>query len=34
MLSCWLAYDKLYNGDAIELAEDALLGHQEHAYTS
>ncbi len=34
MLSSWLAYDKLYKDDAIEFPDDALLGHQEGAYTS
>jgi hypothetical protein len=30
----WLAYDKAYFGDKIELPEDAVLVHQERAYTS
>ncbi len=30
----WLAYDKAFYGDAIELPDDALLVHQERAYTS
>jgi hypothetical protein len=30
----WLAYDKAFYGDAITLPEDALLVHQERAYTS
>jgi hypothetical protein len=30
----WLAYDKAFYGDAIELPEDALMIHQERAYTS
>jgi hypothetical protein len=30
----WLAYDKAFYGDAIQLPEDALLVHQERAYTS
>jgi len=30
----WLAYDKAYFGDQIELPEDAVLVHQERAYTS
>jgi len=30
----WLAYDKAYYGDKITLPEDALLLHQERAYTS
>ena len=30
----WLAYDKAYYGDAIELPEDAKMVHQERAYTS
>jgi hypothetical protein len=30
----WLAYDKAYYGDAIELPKDAVLVHQERAYTS
>ena len=30
----WLAYDKAFYGDTIQLPEDALLVHQERAYTS
>ncbi len=30
----WLAYDKAFYGDAIQLPDDALLVHQERAYTS
>ena len=30
----WLAYDKTYYGDKIELPKDAVLVHQERAYTS
>ena len=30
----WLAYDKAFYGDTIKLPEDALLAHQERAYTS
>ncbi len=30
----WLAYDKAFYGDAIRLPDDALLVHQERAYTS
>ena len=30
----WLAYDKAFYGDTITLPEDALLVHQERAYTS
>ncbi|MEJ2548845.1 MAG: DUF3604 domain-containing protein [Gemmatimonadota bacterium] len=30
----WLAYDRAYFGDRIELPEDAVLVHQERAYTS
>ena len=30
----WLAYDKSFYGDAVQLPEDALLVHQERAYTS
>ncbi len=30
----WLAYDKAFYGDEITLPEDALLVHQERAYTS
>ncbi len=30
----WLAYDKAFYGDAVQLPEDALLVHQERAYTS
>ncbi len=30
----WLAYDKAFYGDRIELPDDALLIHQERAYTS
>ena len=30
----WLAYDKAYYGDEIELPDDAILIHQERAYTS
>ena len=30
----WLAYDKAFYGEAIELPDDALLTHQERAYTS
>ncbi len=30
----WLAYDKAFYGDTIELPDDALLVHQERAYTS
>jgi hypothetical protein len=30
----WLAYDKAFYGDKIKLPEDALLVHQERAYTS
>ena len=30
----WLAYDKAFYGDAIALPDDALLVHQERAYTS
>jgi len=30
----WLAYDKAFYGEAIELPADALLVHQERAYTS
>ena len=30
----WLAYDKAYYGDSIELPDDALMIHQERAYTS
>jgi hypothetical protein len=30
----WLAYDKAFYGDAINLPDDAVLVHQERAYTS
>ncbi len=30
----WLAYDKAFYGKAVQLPEDALLVHQERAYTS
>jgi hypothetical protein len=30
----WLAYDKAFYGDAIDLPKDAVLVHQERAYTS
>ena len=30
----WLAYDKAFYGDAIQLPEDARMVHQERAYTS
>jgi len=30
----WLAYDRAFYGDKIELPEDAALVHQERAYTS
>jgi len=30
----WLAYDKAFFGDAIQLPDDALMIHQERAYTS
>ena len=30
----WLAYDKAFYGDAIDLPDDALMVHQERAYTS
>jgi len=30
----WLAYDKAFYGDKVELPEDAKLVHQERAYTS
>ncbi len=30
----WLAYDKAFYGDTIKLPKDALLVHQERAYTS
>ena len=30
----WLAYDKAFYGDQIKLPEDALMVHQERAYTS
>ena len=30
----WLAYDKAFYGDKVKLPEDALLVHQERAYTS
>jgi hypothetical protein len=30
----WLAYDKAYYGDAIDLPEDAVMVQQERAYTS
>jgi hypothetical protein len=30
----WLAYDKSYYGDEIDLPDDALLIHQERVYTS
>jgi len=30
----WLAYDKAFYGDAIVLPDDALMIHQERAYTS
>jgi hypothetical protein len=30
----WLAYDKAFYGDTIELPEDALMVHQERAYSS
>ncbi len=30
----WLAYDMAFYGDAIQLPKDALLVHQERAYTS
>ncbi len=30
----WLAYDKAFYGDVIKLPQDALLVHQERAYTS
>jgi len=30
----WLAYDKAFFGDRVELPEDAVLVHQERAYTS
>ncbi len=30
----WLAYDKAFYGDAIDLPEDAVLQQQERAYTS
>jgi hypothetical protein len=30
----WLAYDKAFYGDTIELPDDAVMVHQERAYTS
>ena len=30
----WLAYDMAYYGDEVDLPDDALLEHQERAYTS
>ncbi len=30
----WLAYDKAFYGDAIDLPDDAVMVHQERAYTS
>jgi hypothetical protein len=30
----WLAYDKAFYGDRIELPDDAVMVHQERAYTS
>jgi hypothetical protein len=30
----WLAYDKAFYGDKVELPDDAVLVHQERAYTS
>ena len=30
----WLAYDKAFYGDRVQLPDDALLIHQERAYTS
>jgi len=30
----WLAYDKAFYGDAITLPDDAIMVHQERAYTS
>jgi len=30
----WLAYDKAFYGDAIDLPEDAVMVQQERAYTS
>lgn len=30
----WLAYDKAFYGDSIHLPDDALMVHQERAYTS
>jgi hypothetical protein len=30
----WLAYDKVFFGDEVELPDDALMIHQERAYTS
>ena len=30
----WLAYDKRFYGNAVELPDDAMLIHQERAYTS
>ena len=30
----WLAYDKAFYGDKIQLAEDAAMVQQERAYTS
>ena len=29
----WLAYDKAFYGDAVQLPDDALLVHQERVYT-
>jgi len=30
----WLAHDKAFYGDAVEIPEDAVMVHQERAYTS
>ena len=30
----WLAYDKAFYGDTVQLPKDALLVHQERAYAS
>jgi hypothetical protein len=30
----WLAYDKAFFGDVVDLPEDAVLVQQERAYTS
>jgi hypothetical protein len=30
----WLAYDRAFYGDSVDIPEDAVMVHQERAYTS